>query len=96
MIIEWFVYKFLTLKKTLPPQDDDMDSDVKGETERIKNMDWGEIASGNLVLKGLSKFYGNHLAVNQLYLSVDASECFGLLGINGNLNDFLMIYNQKR
>lgn len=38
------------------------------------------IAKNNLVIKDLSKFYGNFMAVNQLCVGVDRGECFGLLG----------------
>lgn len=38
------------------------------------------IAKNNLVIKDLSKFYGNFMAVNQLSVGVDKGECFGLLG----------------
>lgn len=84
MLFEWFIYKFLTLKRKLPTTVYmDIDSDVKKETDRIKNMSASEITNGNLVLNGLTKFYGSHLAVNQLHLAVGGAECFGLLGING-------------
>jgi ABC-type glutathione transport system ATPase component len=83
MVFDWFVYKFLKSLKKPPQMNNNIDIDVKNETERINNMSDEEIAGGNLVLKGLSKYYGGHLAVNQLHLAVGASECFGLLGING-------------
>ena len=70
-------------RRNLPPLSRETDADVLDEYERIKRMSDSEIASGNLVLKGLTKYYGNHLAVNQLHLAVGAAECFGLLGING-------------
>ena len=37
----------------------------------------------NLVLHRLTKKYEKTLAVNQLHLQVQSSECFGLLGVNG-------------
>lgn len=84
MVFDWFVYKFLKLPRKLPfLNDNNTDADVRNETEHIRNMSDEQISDGNLVLKGLSKFYGGHLAVNQLHLSVGAAECFGLLGING-------------
>lgn len=83
MLFEWFIYKFLRFSRKLPSPSDDIDADVKTEMDRIRNMSKDEIVGGNLVLNGLSKFYGSHLAVNQLYLSVEPAECFGLLGING-------------
>lgn len=83
MLFDWFIYKFLTLPRKLPPVSQELDADVHEELIRVQNMDQAEIEQGKLVLKDLSKFYGNHLAVNQLNLSVESSECFGLLGING-------------
>lgn len=83
LLFEWVFYKFMSKIRSLPVQRTTVDSDVKREAERIKNMTDADIQNGNLVLKGLTKFYGRHLAVNQLHLAVDASECFGLLGING-------------
>lgn len=83
MLFDLFTYKFLTFKRKLPASGERMDPDVKQEMERIRNMSADEIAQGNLVLNGLTKYYGSQLAVNQLHLAVGASECFGLLGING-------------
>ncbi|CRK87607.1 CLUMA_CG001403, isoform A [Clunio marinus] len=84
MLIEWFIYKYIKFLKKPPPLDrENLDADVKCEIEMIENMTNQEIANTNLALKGLSKYYGSHLAVNQLNLTVGASECFGLLGING-------------
>jgi ATP-binding cassette subfamily A (ABC1) protein 3 len=97
LLFEWFFYSFLWKKHTLPQRRDTVDSDVKREADRIENMTTAEIDNGNLVLKGLTKFYGNHLAVNQLNLFVDASECFGLLGINGagKTTTFKMMTNDE-
>lgn len=55
------------------------DSDVEDEKQKIEKMTVDQLKTENLALQGLSKFYGNKLAVNQLYLGVDTSECFGLL-----------------
>jgi len=60
-----------------------VDNDVEDEIKRIKELSNIEMKKANLALQGLSKFYGNNLAVNQLYLGVNTSECFGLLGVNG-------------
>ncbi len=69
------------IRKNLPPIEttDVVDSDVGDETEKIKKMTNVEMKKANLALQGLSKCYGNNLAVNQLYLGVNTSECFGLL-----------------
>jgi ATP-binding cassette, subfamily A (ABC1), member 3 len=83
MMFDWFIYKLCTRSRKLPPQSSDIDDDVQEEVERIENMSEDEMEDKNLVLKGLTKFYGKFLAVNQLYLAVGRSECFGLLGVNG-------------
>lgn len=91
MMFDWLIYKFLKFSRKLPPMSqDDVDADVKLETDKIKNMTRDEIDNGNLVLNGLTKFYGNSLAVNQLCLSVGPSECFGLLGINVRCRNVLL------
>lgn len=59
------------------------DEDVLAENKKIKNMEAVDLKAANLVLTGLSKSYSSNLAVNQLHLGVDNSECFGLLGVNG-------------
>lgn len=82
-LFEWLFYKFLKLRRDLPPISRDADADVYNEYQSISRMTDAEISNGNLVLKGLTKFYGKNLAVNQLHLAVGAAECFGLLGING-------------
>lgn len=56
------------------------DDDVQREIVKVKSKNSSEIDESNLVLNGLSKSYGKNLAVNQLHVSVDASECFGILG----------------
>lgn len=83
MLFDWFIYKFLAFSRKLPALSAEMDADVKQESDRIRSMTQTDITNGNLVLNGLTKYYGNHLAVNQLHLAVGGSECFGLLGING-------------
>lgn len=59
-----------------------VDSDVQDEIEKVFTLSEGDIANSNLVVKNLSKLYGDLLAVNQLCLKVDRAECFGLLGVN--------------
>lgn len=59
-----------------------VDSDVQDEIEKVFTLSESDIANSNLVMKNLSKLYGNLLAVNQLCLKVDRAECFGLLGVN--------------
>lgn len=78
LVFERLIYKIKINRKNLPSKII-VDSDVENETQKIKNMTNSEILNGNLVLQGLSKCYGKNVAVNQLYLGVNTSECFGLL-----------------
>jgi ATP-binding cassette, subfamily A (ABC1), member 3 len=61
-----------------------MDQDVKDEIDKVKSMSPAQIRGSKLVLQGLTKYYGDFLAVNQLYLDVEQRDCFGLLGVNGS------------
>lgn len=70
-----------------------IDSDVNAEIQKVKEMNADQVRNSNLVLNGLTKYYGNFLAVNQLYLDVESCECFGLLGINGAGKLLLLIVN---
>ena len=48
-----------------------------------------------LEIKNVSKYYGNHLAVDNLSFTVNDGEIFGLLGVNGagKTTTFRMIIN---
>jgi ATP-binding cassette, subfamily A (ABC1), member 3 len=59
------------------------DSDVRIEKEKIKELQRADYAKYNLVMKDLTKYYKNFLAVDQLCIGVKRFECFGLLGTNG-------------
>lgn len=59
------------------------DVDVKYEKERIEAMATEDLQNYNLVMKNVSRYYRNFLAVNQLCVGIKHSECFGLLGVNG-------------
>jgi ATP-binding cassette subfamily A (ABC1) protein 3 len=83
LVFEWFYYKYLNRPRMLPLLSENLDNDVNAEIQKVKEMTNEQIGESNLVLKGLTKYYGNFLAVNQLYLDVEESACFGLLGING-------------
>lgn len=83
MFFEWVYYKFLNRPRMLPLLSQNLDEDVNAEIQKVKEMSQEQIKNSNLVLNGLTKYYGNFLAVNQLYLDVESCECFGLLGING-------------
>lgn len=60
-----------------------IDSDVKLEKTKVHSLTEENTALFNLVLRDVTKFYGNFMAVNELCMAVESSECFGLLGVNG-------------
>ncbi|XP_037937487.1 ATP-binding cassette sub-family A member 3-like [Teleopsis dalmanni] len=70
-------------KKLTAPENGFLDQDVANERHRVANMSTAEVKEQNMVLDRLTKFYGKFLAVNQVSLSVNRNECFGLLGVNG-------------
>ncbi|CAH0545633.1 unnamed protein product [Brassicogethes aeneus] len=79
------VYK-LKLKyfKHLPTIEDDMDSDVLEEKRVISDKPIDQLKNEyTFVMKDVTKYYDNLLAVNGLCLGAKSHECFGLLGING-------------
>ncbi|ODM97667.1 ATP-binding cassette sub-family A member 3 [Orchesella cincta] len=60
------------------------DSDVLAERNRIANGSLSSLSqNNNLIVRNLSKYYDDFLAVDELNLGVQRGECFGLLGING-------------
>ncbi|XP_053679318.1 phospholipid-transporting ATPase ABCA3-like [Anopheles nili] len=61
----------------------ELDSDVQREQERIAAMTVEERSRTNLVAREMTKYYNRFLAVNQLSVGINSSECFGLLGANG-------------
>ncbi|XP_052870592.1 phospholipid-transporting ATPase ABCA3-like [Anopheles cruzii] len=66
-----------------PTTSSDVDSDVLDEKRRIANLSKAEIDAHNLLLRDMTKYYGDFQAVNKLSIGIHHSECFGLLGING-------------
>ncbi|GAB0097260.1 ATP-binding cassette sub-family A member 3 [Sergentomyia squamirostris] len=60
-----------------------LDNDVQAEKRRVHDMTQPDIENHNLVLKDMTKYYGDFLAVNQLCVGVESGTCFGLLGVNG-------------
>ncbi|XP_032594289.1 phospholipid-transporting ATPase ABCA3 isoform X2 [Drosophila grimshawi] len=66
-----------------PPPVEALDDDVESERERILQMDSATLSTKNLVLDRVTKYYGDFVAVNQVSLCVNETECFGLLGVNG-------------
>jgi ATP-binding cassette subfamily A (ABC1) protein 3 len=89
LLVEYRVFDFLLKNRftyfgILPQtEDDEMDSDVQAEKQRVEHMGEYEIKANNLVIRNMTKFYKKFLAVNQISVGVDKSECFGLLGVNG-------------
>ncbi|XP_065074347.1 phospholipid-transporting ATPase ABCA3-like [Ochlerotatus camptorhynchus] len=88
MIIEYRVLNkvfdnLTSMKKTPALSSNNMDADVLAEKERVSNMTMNEISATNLVLRDVTKYYKKFPAVNQLSVSVEHSQCFGLLGVNG-------------
>lgn len=61
-----------------------IDEDVKAEYDRIDANDMNKLFETNaLIIKKLTKFYGNFCAVDHISYGVRRGECFGLLGVNG-------------
>ncbi|XP_055623835.1 phospholipid-transporting ATPase ABCA3-like [Toxorhynchites rutilus septentrionalis] len=86
MLIEYRVFNWLINRRVvgnIGEEESTPDSDVLAEKQKIETMTQPEIASYNLVLKNLSKYYNKFRAVNRISVGVRHSECFGLLGING-------------
>ncbi|XP_062564160.1 phospholipid-transporting ATPase ABCA3-like [Armigeres subalbatus] len=78
------VFKNSTAGKSPPALDlAEVDTDVMLEKERVSQMTMSEIGATNLVLRDVSKYYKSFLAVNQISVSIEHSQCFGLLGVNG-------------
>lgn len=64
--------------------DEEEDSDVKAERERIHNSPVTKLMETDaLILKSLSKSYGRLKAVKGISVGMAGQECFGLLGQNG-------------
>lgn len=82
-----FIYFILSFVKRNPePMEiklDVKDNDVINERNRINQMTTDDYKMYSLILKELTKFYGNFLAVNQISVAVESAECFGLIGVNG-------------
>lgn len=68
---------------TAPPSEQD-DDDVLNEKLLIRNTSEYDLHKNyTLVLRDVTKYYKNFLAVNSMCLGVKNYECFGLLGVNG-------------
>jgi hypothetical protein len=53
---------------------------VRNEAIKVSEMSMDEIAKHVLVLKNLTKYYGDFVAVKGSNVLVDHASCFGLLG----------------
>jgi hypothetical protein len=84
LVFMWIRYKFFNRTRESAPSNTHMDSDVLSEVQRVQHKSSAEIMDSNLVLSGLSKFYGNNQAVKNMHVGVEKAECFGLLGVNGS------------
>uniref|UniRef100_A0A240PML2 ABC transporter domain-containing protein n=1 Tax=Anopheles atroparvus TaxID=41427 RepID=A0A240PML2_ANOAO len=80
---EWYHRKHFKMDTNAGSDAAAMDSDVRKEKDRIATMSVEERARTNLVAHEMTKFYNRFLAVNQLSVGINSSECFGLLGANG-------------
>lgn len=76
--------RFIFKRRVLPSGlSSNVDSDVENEKMRTLRIKETELPKYNLVVKNMSKIYGNFTAVKDLSIAIDESECFGLLGLNG-------------
>jgi ATP-binding cassette subfamily A (ABC1) protein 3 len=74
----------MLVKYKKPTFSDVDDDDVKEANNQIRNTEEEELKNEYaLVLRDVTKFYNNFLAVDGLCLGVKPYECFGLLGVNG-------------
>ncbi|XP_018330699.1 ATP-binding cassette sub-family A member 3 [Agrilus planipennis] len=81
-----YFFKPFSSKEQVSVQNDadpDEDFDVFQEKQRIRNAAVYELENTSIALRDVTKFYGKFLAVNNICLTVDRYECFGLLGVNG-------------
>lgn len=78
LIIEYrvfagFIYYIRSFfERKLPPEAEEgtFDNDVNNEKLKVNSMNYNDLLTNNLVLRNLSKFYGNFLAVNQISIGI--------------------------
>lgn len=82
------------VRHPLAPEDSvHTDADVRYEKERITSMIPADYVNYNLIMKNMTRYYKDFLAVNQLSIGIKHSECFGLLGyIQMRIPDLYFIY----
>jgi ABC-type multidrug transport system fused ATPase/permease subunit len=60
------------------------DTDVATERARLANTPVEDLfTSDSLIIKEVTKYYDNNLAVDHSSVGISQGECFGLLGVNG-------------
>lgn len=75
--LEGFIYYLRSFSQKKNPaiaKQSDIDSDVEEESNRVLQMTMSELTANRLVLRKLSKFYGNFQAVNQLSVAIGGYE----------------------
>ncbi|XP_055389641.1 phospholipid-transporting ATPase ABCA3-like [Condylostylus longicornis] len=82
-IKSYFFEKYYKPSDTVNPVSAETDEDVKEEKLRVARMSPDEVRNTNLVVDCITKYYWKFLAVNNISVAVEHSECFGLLGVNG-------------
>ncbi|XP_037933948.1 ATP-binding cassette sub-family A member 3-like isoform X2 [Teleopsis dalmanni] len=70
----------LIIRKKNEPNRNELYKDFLAEKRMIQEMTKEEISIQPLVLKGVTKYYKSNIAVNQIYMRVRKSQCFGLYG----------------
>ncbi|XP_019867946.2 phospholipid-transporting ATPase ABCA3-like [Aethina tumida] len=92
LIFDYKIFSNLMYKITLklygsniaPQIAEDEDDDVTEEKLKIRNASETTLMTDyTFVMRDVTKYYGQFLAVNGLCLGAKGYECFGLLGING-------------
>ncbi|XP_017768274.1 PREDICTED: ATP-binding cassette sub-family A member 3 [Nicrophorus vespilloides] len=76
-------YAFMKKNKNVETPESEYDTDVFAEKTKIEIMTDDEMREQSLVLRDVTKYYKDFLAVNGICLGVNRFECFGLLGVNG-------------
>lgn len=66
----YFVRSLCARQLPLPSVDNVPDNDVVAEKQKVNSMTYLDLATNNLVLQNLSKFYGKFLAVNQISIGI--------------------------
>lgn len=83
-LIEWWK-RAQCSRRSAAAVDPTEDKDVVAERQRVEQMGGGTSAGeqDQLIVKGLTKKFGSHRAVDGLSFGIPRGQCFGLLGVNG-------------